>query len=116
MAITLFHNPRCSKSREALAALQDLGHTPEVVLYLETPPDAATLTAMLAKLGLPARSLLRTKEAEYAELGLADAGLSDAQLIAAMVSHPKLIERPIAIVGERAAVGRPLDNILALLA
>ncbi|MBP6562497.1 MAG: arsenate reductase (glutaredoxin) [Neisseriaceae bacterium] len=116
MAITLYHNPRCSKSREALAALQALGHTPEVVLYLETPPDAATLADVVHKLGLPARALLRTKEAEYAELGLADASLDDARLIAAMVAHPKLIERPIAIVGNRAAIGRPLDAILALLA
>lgn len=116
MTITLYHNPRCSKSREALSALQDLGHTPEVVLYLETPPDAATLTTLLAKLNLPARGLLRTKETEYAELGLADTALNDEQIIAAMVAHPKLIERPIAVVGERAAIGRPLDHILALLA
>lgn len=116
MAMTLYHNPRCSKSREALTALQDLGHTPKVVHYLDTPLDAAALTALLAKLQLPARALLRTKEAEYAELGLADASLSEERLIAAMVDHPKLIERPIAVVGERAAIGRPLDNILALLA
>lgn len=116
MAITLYHNPRCSKSREALTALQDLGHAPEVVLYLETPPDAATLTTLLHKLNIPARALLRHKEAAYTELGLADETLSTEQIINAMVNHPKLIERPIAIIGERAAIGRPLDNILALLA
>lgn len=116
MAITLYHNPRCSKSREALAALQGLGHEPTVVLYLETPPNAVELTQLLAKLGMPARALLRQKEAEYAELGLANEALSDEYLIAAMVNQPKLIERPIAIVGEKAAIGRPLDNILALLA
>lgn len=116
MAITLYHNPRCSKSREALAALQDRGHAPEVILYLDTPPDAATLMALLQKLDLPARALLRAKEAEYTELGLADTDLSDEALIAAMVNHPKLIERPIAVVGDRAAIGRPLDQILALLA
>lgn len=115
MAITLYHNPRCSKSREALAALQNLGHEPTVVLYLETPPDAATLASLLTKLNLPARALLRTKEAEYAELGLADPAISDEALMAAMAAHPKLIERPIAVIGERAAIGRPLDQILALL-
>lgn len=114
--ITLYHNPRCSKSRETLDLLQARGIEPAIVRYLETPPDAATLRQLLKQLGLPARQLLRTKEAEYETLGLADPGLSEEALIAAMVAHPRLIERPIAIVGKRAIIGRPPEKILELLA
>lgn len=114
MHVTLYHNPRCSKSREALALLQAKGITPDVVLYLETPPDSGTLASLLRKLGIPARALLRTKEAEYGELGLDDMSLTDAALIDAMAKHPRLIERPIAVTGERAIIGRPPEAILAL--
>ncbi|MGH8492603.1 MAG: arsenate reductase (glutaredoxin) [Moraxellaceae bacterium] len=113
--ITFYHNPRCSKSREALALLESKGQTPHIVRYLETPPDAATLKTLLKTLGLTARELLRKKEAEYAELGLDDSSLSEAQLIAAMVAHPRLIERPIAIDGKRAVIGRPPEKVLELL-
>lgn len=115
MHVTLYHNPRCSKSREALALLQARGITPEVVLYLETAPDSGTLQVLLKKLHLPARSLLRTKEQEYDDLGLADPALSDAQIINAIVQHPRLLERPIAVAGERAVIGRPPEAILALI-
>jgi len=115
MHVTLYHNPRCSKSREALALLQARGITPEVVLYLETPPDSGTLQVLLKKLRLPARSLLRTKEQEYDDLGLADPTLSDTQIINAIVQHPRLLERPIAVAGERAVIGRPPEAILALI-
>lgn len=114
MHVTLYHNPRCSKSREALALLQARGITPEVVLYLETPPDSGTLQSLLKKLQLPARSLLRTKEPEYVELGLADPALSDMHIINTIAQHPRLLERPIAVAGEHAVIGRPPEAILAL--
>ena len=113
--LTLYHNPRCSKSRGALELLEARGLQPTVVRYLETPPTAAELTALLAKLKLPARDLLRSGEDEYKALNLADASLSEAQLIAAMVEHPKLIERPILIAGDKAVIGRPPERVLELL-
>ncbi|UNK43706.1 arsenate reductase (glutaredoxin) [Luteimonas sp. S4-F44] len=111
----LYHNPRCSKSRAALELLQARGIAPRVVLYLETPPDAAALRDLLQHLGLGPRALLRTGEPAYAELGLADPTLDDAAIIAAMVAHPKLIERPILVHGDRAVVGRPTERLLDLL-
>ena len=114
--LTLYHNPSCSKSRGALEILKARGLSPKVVRYLDTPPTAAELQALLVKLGLPARQLLRTGEEAYKSLNLADASLSEAQLIAAMVAQPKLIERPILIAGERAIIGRPPERILELLA
>ncbi|WP_416426417.1 arsenate reductase (glutaredoxin) [Pseudomonas sp. App30] len=113
--LTLYHNPRCSKSRAALELLQARGLEPNVVKYLETPPDAAALKAVLAKLGLHARALLRTGEDEYKALNLADATLGEDQLIAAMVQHPRLIERPILIAGDKAAIGRPPEKVLEIL-
>ena len=91
--LTLYHNPRCSKSRGALELLDARGLTPTILRYLETPPSAAELQSLLGKLGIGARQLLRTGEDEYKALNLADSSLSEAQLIAAMVAHPKLIER-----------------------
>ncbi len=113
--LTLYHNPRCTKSRGALELLQARGLSPDVVLYLETPPDAAQLSQLLGKLGISARQLLRTGEDDYKQLNLADASLSDEQLIAAMAAHPKLIERPILVVGDKAVIGRPPENVLELL-
>ncbi len=113
--LTLYHNPRCTKSRGALELLQARGLSPDVVLYLETPPDAAQLRELLSKLGISARQLLRTGEDDYKQLNLADASLSDEQLIAAMAAHPKLIERPILVVGDKAVIGRPPENVLELL-
>lgn len=118
--ITLFHNPRCSKSRATLALVEAaaarLGETLEIVDYLKTPPDLATLTTLQARLGLPARALLRDGEAPYAELGLADAGLSDQALLQAVAAHPILLQRPLVVRGERAVIGRPPENVLALFA
>jgi arsenate reductase (glutaredoxin) len=114
--ITLYHNPRCSKSRAALSLLQEQGHAPEVILYLDTPPTAKTLKALLGKLDISARELLRKGEDAYKELGLANLTLSESELIKAMVEHPKLIERPIAICGEKAVIGRPPENVLQVLA
>lgn len=113
---TIYHNPRCSKSRETLQLLQSKGIEPEVILYLETPPDARTLKDLLKKLGLTPRELMRTKEPEYKSMGLDDTNLSDEQLIAAMVECPKLIERPIVVHGKKAALGRPPENVLEILA
>lgn len=113
--LTLYHNPRCSKSRAALELLEARALQPRIVRYLDTPPSAAELTELLSRLGIPARGLLRTGEDEYRELNLADPTLTDAQLIEAMHQHPRLIERPILVAGERAAIGRPPEKILELL-
>ena len=112
---TIYHNPRCSKSRQTLQLLEDSGVSPDIVLYLETPPDAAELNGLLQKLGIGARDLLRKGEEAYKANNLGDDGLSDAQLVAAMVAHPKLIERPIVVKGAKAVLGRPPENVLALL-
>ncbi|KUJ84258.1 arsenate reductase (glutaredoxin) [Microbulbifer flavimaris] len=112
---TIYHNPRCSKSRQTLQLLQDNGVEPEVVLYLETPPDAGTLSDLLKKLGIGARDLLRTGETAYKELKLKNMELTDAQLIEAMVANPKLIQRPIVVHDDRAVLGRPPENALELL-
>lgn len=114
--LTLYHNPRCSKSRGALELLEARGVQPNVVRYLETPPSASELKSLLGKLGITARDLLRSGEDEYKTLGLSDTSLSEAQLIEAMVKHPKLIERPILIAGNKAVVGRPPEKVLELLA
>jgi arsenate reductase len=113
--ITLYHNPRCSKSREALALLEANKVNPKIIRYLEQPPTAAELADVLKKLGISARSLLRKGEEEYKTLSLANAELTDSALIEAMIAHPKLIERPIAIKGKKAVIGRPPETVLELL-
>lgn len=113
--LTLYHNPRCSKSRGALELLEQRGLTPTIVRYLETPPDAATLKALLGKLGIAPRQLLRSGEDEYKALDLANPALTDTQLIDAMVQHPKLIERPILVAGGKAVIGRPPEKVLEIL-
>lgn len=110
----LWHNPRCSKSRAALALLLEHGVEPEVRAYLDASPDADELRGVLKALGMPARALLRTGEDDYKALGLDDAGLDEAALIDAMARHPRLIERPILIAGGRAVIGRPPENVLEL--
>ena len=113
--LTIWHNPRCGKSRAALALLRDAGAEVRIIKYLETPPTAEELDRVLDQLGLEPRLLMRRKEAPYKELHLADEKLSRSALIVAMVSHPILIERPVVIRGSRAALGRPPENVLALL-
>ena len=113
MALTLWHNPRCSKSRAALALLRDRGVEPDLRLYLKSPPIEAELVELLRRLGIPAIGLVRTREPVFQELGLADA--DDTALIAAMAAHPILIERPIIDDGTRAVIGRPPENVLALI-
>ena len=115
MSVTIYHNPRCSKSRQTLALLEEKGVEPDIVLYLETPPDAKTLKSLIGRLGITPRELLRAGEAEYRELNLADPALGDDRLIDAMVRHPKLIQRPIVVNGERAALGRPPEAVLDIL-
>jgi len=112
--IQIYHNPRCSKSRAGLALLEEQGIEPEIIKYLDTPPTVAELTALLQKLDMKPRELMRTKETIYQELGLGDVE-DDTKLIEAMAAHPKLIERPIVIRGDRAVIGRPMENVTALL-
>ncbi len=113
--VTLYHNPRCSKSRQTLALLEERGITPEIIEYLQTPPDAATITGLLDKLGLPAIELIRRGEAPFAELALAGKEDDDGALVEAMVSHPILIERPIVVAGDQARIGRPPEAVLDIL-
>ena len=115
MTVTIYHNPRCSKSRQTLALLEEAGISPEIVLYLETPPDAGELDRILKQLGLEPRQLMRRHEPEYREQGLDDMALSRDQLIAAMVATPRLIERPIVLAGGQAALGRPPETVLGIL-
>ena len=114
MAVTIYHNPRCSKSRRALQLLTERGVRPRIVEYLKTPPSADEIEAILARLGMEPRALLRTKEAAYREAGMADEGLSRRALVERMAAHPIVIERPIVVSGARAALGRPPENVLAL--
>ena len=115
MAVTIYHNPRCSKSRQTLQLLQDRGIEPEIVEYLKMPPSADEMDAVLAKLGMEPRALMRTKEAAYREAGMADQELSRRQLIDLMVANPIVIERPIVVNGARAVLGRPPESVLSIL-
>jgi arsenate reductase len=115
MSVTIYHNPRCSKSRQTLALLEEKGITPDVVLYLETPPDSAKLTDIVAKLGLSsARDLMRRGEAAYKEQDLKNV-TDETALIQAMANTPILIERPIVINGDKARLGRPPESVLEIL-
>ena len=113
--ITIWHNPRCSKSRQTLQLIRDRGVEPAIIEYLKTPPSEAELIDMLGKLRLEPRDLMRKKEAAYQELSLGDEGLAGSELVAAMVENPVLIERPIVVRGKRAVLGRPPKNALELL-
>lgn len=115
MTVTIFHNPRCSKSRATLALLQERGIEPDIRLYLDDPPDPAELRRLLDQLGLAPRELMRKGEQEFRDQGLADPDLSDQQLIAAMAATPRLIERPIVIANGKAALGRPPESVLDIL-
>ena len=116
MTVRIYHNSRCSKSRGTLELLQSRGIEPDVVYYLETPPSVDELKTLLAMLGMEPRSLLRTGEPEYEALGLADRTLGDEAILSAMAAHPKLIERPIVVANGKAAIGRPPEAVLAILA
>jgi len=115
MKTTIYHNPRCSKSREALKLLKDRGIAPEIIEYLKTPPTEQELDEILTELGMEPRDLMRRKEKIYKEKGLDNPDLDRAALIRAMVENPVLIERPIARADGKAALGRPLDRIAEML-
>lgn len=113
MTVTIYHNPRCAKSRQTLELLRGRGIEPTIIEYLKTPPSAAELKKLLAMLGLKPRQLLRAKEAR--EAGIAADGLGEAALIDAMVKHPSVIERPIVVNGGKAALGRPPEAVTTIL-
>ena len=115
MKVQILHNPRCSKSRTTLQLLKDNGVEPEIILYLETPPDADQLTSILGKLDMQPRELMRKGQTEYKEMGLDNEQLSDKQLIAAMLEAPILIERPIVLANGKARIGRPPESVLKIL-
>ena len=115
MTIKIYHNPRCTKSRQTLALLTDRGIKPEVVEYLKTPPTKTELSQILSMLGIEARTLMREREAEYKDQGLENPDLTDADLINAMIAHPILIERPIVVTKTKAAIGRPPETVLDIL-
>lgn len=113
--VVIYHNPRCSKSRQTLKLLREHDVEPKVIEYLKTPPDEQTLSAILDMLGIQPADLLRTKEDEFKALGLEEELNDPTALIRAMTEHPILIERPIVINGDRARVGRPPENVLEIL-
>ena len=112
---TIFHNPRCSKSRATLSLLEEKGINAKVVKYLDTPPDRETLQLVLDQLGIKPRQLMRTHEKEYTENNLSDESLSHDELIDAMIKYPKIIERPIVIKNGKVAIGRPPESVLDIL-
>lgn len=115
MTVTIYHNPKCSKSRQTLSLLNDQGIEPTIIEYLKTPPTKEDLTKILAKLGLKPRDLIRKKEDAYAICQLDDMSFSDEEIIDFMVKHPILIERPIVLANDKAAIGRPPENVLKIL-
>ena len=110
--VIIYHNPRCSKSRQTLELLEEQGIDPEVILYLETPPDETTINALLQKLGIEAKALIRRKE--HGELGLDETDDAD-ELVRRMAEHPQIIERPIVVAGGNARLGRPPESVLEIL-
>ena len=115
MTVSIYHNPRCSKSRQTKELIEAQNITPTVIEYLKTPPSKTELKHILKLLQITARDLLRKKEAEYEELGLDNADLDEDQIIDIMIKHPKLIERPIVVTDKGAAIGRPPENVLEIL-
>ncbi|MGV6825917.1 MAG: arsenate reductase (glutaredoxin) [bacterium] len=111
----IYHNPRCSKSRQTLALLEENDQTVEIVEYLKTPPNEQELREILSMLGIQPRELMRTHEAEYKDNNLGDPALTDDQLIAAMIAYPKVIERPIVVTGSTAVIGRPPEKVLEVI-
>jgi arsenate reductase len=115
MNVKIYHNPRCSKSRQTLSLIKEHGAEPDIIEYLKHPPDKSQLKKILHQLGMKPRDLVRKKEPEYKQLHLDDPALSDEQLLDAMVQHPKLIERPIVISGNKAVLGRPPEKVLEII-
>lgn len=115
MTLKIYHNPRCSKSRQALQLLQEQGYAPEVIEYLKQPPSAEQLREIIKLLDITPRQLLRKQEDEFKAEGLDDPTVSDECIIAAMIRSPKLIERPILVASGKAAIGRPPEAVLTIL-
>ena len=113
--ITIYHNPRCSKSRQTLALIEERGISPDIVLYLNNPPNEATISELLKKLGMSARDIIRKGEDAYKENNLSDSKLSETTLIKAIASYPTLLERPIVVKGNRAVLGRPPEKVYSLI-
>jgi arsenate reductase len=112
---TIYHNPRCSKSRASLEMLEAKGINPTIIKYLDTPPDKAELTEILDKLGLQAEQIVRKGEALFTELGLNDKSLSNQEWIEVLAQNPRLMERPIVVSGNKAAIGRPIERVIDIL-
>lgn len=115
MTIIIYHNPRCSKSRQTLELLRKHNIEPDIIEYLNTPPDPQRLKSLLNMLGLSARQLMRRKEQAYKDADLDNPKLSEEDLIKAMIEQPKLIERPIVVNGDKAVLGRPPENVLEII-
>jgi len=115
MAVEIYHNPRCTKSRQTLALLEKKGIEPKVRLYLDKPPSKKELSEVLKKLKIPATQLLRTKESRYKELVQSEGKPNEKQALDWMIKNPILIERPIVIKGAKARIGRPPENVLGIL-
>jgi arsenate reductase (glutaredoxin) len=115
MNITIYHNPRCSKSRQTLQLLRDHGIEPEIIEYLKSPPDKSELDKILKMLAMEPRELMRKQEKEYKNAHLDNPGLSRKDLLAAMIENPILIERPIVVANHKAVIGRPPENVLAII-
>ncbi|NOX27313.1 MAG: arsenate reductase (glutaredoxin) [Gammaproteobacteria bacterium] len=115
MSVTIYHNPRCSKSRQTLELIREKGIEPEIVEYLDTPPSANKMKQLLTMLDMEPEQIMRKSEAIYKELGLKNSQLNKTELIKTLVENPKLIERPIVTNGDKAALGRPPQNVLDIL-
>lgn len=115
MSVTIYHNPRCSASRGALRLIEERGIEPRIVLYLEAPLEAEQIRLLLKKLGIAARDLLRTREPEYEQLGLHDPAATDDEIVAAIVRHPILFQRPVVVNGRKAVLARPPERVLEVL-
>jgi len=115
MAVTLYHNPKCSKSRQTLQLLEERNIKPEIIEYLKDPPTVDHLRHILKLLGRGPRDLMRKKEDEYKEFNLDNPSISEDELLEFMVNHPVLIERPIVLTNGKAALGRPPENVLEIL-
>ena len=115
MSVTIYHNPKCSKSRQTLELLEEQGITPDIVEYLKSPPTLEQLKGILAQLGFVPRDLMRKKENIYTECELDNPSLTDVELVNFMIKYPILIERPIILANGKAAIGRPPEQVLEIL-
>ena len=115
MSIIIYHNPRCSKSRQALSLIREQGHTPNIIAYLKEPPSASDILNILSLIELEPLAILRTKEEPYKELKLSNSNLTVHQLVEAIANNPILMERPVVLNGNKAVIGRPPEKVLTIL-